>query len=390
MYEEKLKKELNKCPNCKANLAGFDMIDNLQRCLRCRKLVDKYAEEIEGRLKKRIYGSISSFEFFSDKKFLIFFTNSCKNPNFYLYNLESDEICWAKRVSENNISRFIYIENRVIFEQRNKFPSLGYTLECHDATSGTFITRFDVKEVIWIRIIKSRNRLIIGCKDGFLYLFDKEINLINKVSLRGPGMEWKSAYSAPTPYNAVINKNEELLAFSWQLTLFLFDCELNFIWTRDVTTGLYQFNLRFPFNKNSKFQQKIYGSAFKTLEINPGVSKEEIKTAFRRKALQWHPDRHVEEDKEMAEEKFKEIVNAYELLTEASEEEINNELSEIGGMNFVASISVYQRICAVEFLKEENTKEEYIRILTTRGVEEIFNIRGQAITSDKDRLKFLK
>lgn len=51
-----------------------------------------------------------------------------------------------------------------------------------------------------------------------------------------------------------------------------------------------------------------------------GVSKEssadEIKKAYRKQALEWHPDRHRGDDKETAEKKFKDINEAYQVLSD--------------------------------------------------------------------------
>ena len=48
------------------------------------------------------------------------------------------------------------------------------------------------------------------------------------------------------------------------------------------------------------------------LGIKKGATDSEIKKAYKKKALQWHPDKN--EDKEMAEKKFKEIAEAYAVL----------------------------------------------------------------------------
>lgn len=54
------------------------------------------------------------------------------------------------------------------------------------------------------------------------------------------------------------------------------------------------------------------------LGINKSASSAEIKTAYRKKALEWHPDRHQGADKEEAEKKFKEINEAYQVLSDAN------------------------------------------------------------------------
>uniref|UniRef100_A0A7S0G434 J domain-containing protein n=1 Tax=Rhodosorus marinus TaxID=101924 RepID=A0A7S0G434_9RHOD len=50
---------------------------------------------------------------------------------------------------------------------------------------------------------------------------------------------------------------------------------------------------------------------FQELGLSSQASEEEIRKAFRRKALEWHPDRHTE-NRAAAEQKFKEINSAYE------------------------------------------------------------------------------
>lgn len=55
---------------------------------------------------------------------------------------------------------------------------------------------------------------------------------------------------------------------------------------------------------------------YKILGLEPGASKEEISKAYKKLALEWHPDRH-QGDKQ-AEEKFKEINGAYQLLKDGN------------------------------------------------------------------------
>ena len=51
------------------------------------------------------------------------------------------------------------------------------------------------------------------------------------------------------------------------------------------------------------------------LGISKNASGDEIKKAYRKAALEWHPDRH-KDDKEAAEKKFKEINEAYQVLSD--------------------------------------------------------------------------
>lgn len=54
---------------------------------------------------------------------------------------------------------------------------------------------------------------------------------------------------------------------------------------------------------------------YKILELTKTASDGEIKKAYRRLALVWHPDKHTGEDKEVAEKKYVEIAEAYEILS---------------------------------------------------------------------------
>jgi DnaJ-class molecular chaperone len=54
---------------------------------------------------------------------------------------------------------------------------------------------------------------------------------------------------------------------------------------------------------------------YDVLGIAKGASADEIKKAYRKQALEWHPDRH-RQDKEAAEKRFKEINEAYQVLSD--------------------------------------------------------------------------
>jgi curved DNA-binding protein len=55
---------------------------------------------------------------------------------------------------------------------------------------------------------------------------------------------------------------------------------------------------------------------YEALGVARDAEPEEIKSAYRKLALQWHPDRHKEGKKAQAEEKFKRISEAYEVLSD--------------------------------------------------------------------------
>ena len=74
-------------------------------------------------------------------------------------------------------------------------------------------------------------------------------------------------------------------------------------------------------------------SLYKTLEINEGASESEIKKAYRKLARQYHPDVNKDEG---AEDKFKEINSAYEILSDKEKKQQYDMHGDnmFGGQNF--------------------------------------------------------
>uniref|UniRef100_A0A8D3D1G9 DnaJ heat shock protein family (Hsp40) member B5 n=1 Tax=Scophthalmus maximus TaxID=52904 RepID=A0A8D3D1G9_SCOMX len=66
---------------------------------------------------------------------------------------------------------------------------------------------------------------------------------------------------------------------------------------------------------------------YKTLGIPKGSNEEEIKKAYRRMALRFHPDKNKDAN---AEEKFKEIAEAYEVLSDPKKRAVYDKLGEEG------------------------------------------------------------
>jgi DnaJ-class molecular chaperone len=62
----------------------------------------------------------------------------------------------------------------------------------------------------------------------------------------------------------------------------------------------------------------MFAEYYKKLDLQDNASEDEIKKAYKKMAIKWHPDKQngkTDEEKKEAEEKFKEIAEAYEILT---------------------------------------------------------------------------
>ena len=65
-----------------------------------------------------------------------------------------------------------------------------------------------------------------------------------------------------------------------------------------------------------KSKRKDY---YKILNVDKGAGESQIKKAYRKAAVQWHPDKHsngTEEEQKEAEARFKDIGEAYSVLSD--------------------------------------------------------------------------
>ncbi|KEQ68894.1 dnaJ-like protein subfamily B member 6-A-like protein, partial [Aureobasidium namibiae CBS 147.97] len=68
---------------------------------------------------------------------------------------------------------------------------------------------------------------------------------------------------------------------------------------------------------------------YKILDVNPDASPAQLKAAYRRLALKFHPDKNSSSP-EAAAEKFKELKYAYEVLSDPQKGKYYNILGEDG------------------------------------------------------------
>ncbi|KAL4732343.1 DnaJ-like protein xdj1 [Fusarium chlamydosporum] len=81
-----------------------------------------------------------------------------------------------------------------------------------------------------------------------------------------------------------------------------------------------------PFNAGSPGPEEV--DLYELLEIDRTATPEQIKKAYRKAALKYHPDKVAEEQREESEAKFKEVTQAYEILSD----EQKREMYDVHGM----------------------------------------------------------
>lgn len=81
---------------------------------------------------------------------------------------------------------------------------------------------------------------------------------------------------------------------------------------------------------------------YKTLGLSRGASEEDIKKAYKKMALKFHPDKNKSPG---AEEKFKEIAEAYEVLSDPQKRAVFDQYGEEGLKGMDRYLSILQDIC---------------------------------------------
>ena len=102
---------------------------------------------------------------------------------------------------------------------------------------------------------------------------------------------------------------------------------------------------------------------YRMLGVARDASPEDIKRAFRRLAMQYHPDRNPENTKE-AEAKFKEISEAYEVLSDEQKRWQYDRLTSLSGYprSRIVIEGVFSESIEAEVLREMLQKLSLIHI----------------------------
>ncbi|PVU90580.1 hypothetical protein BB559_000710 [Furculomyces boomerangus] len=67
---------------------------------------------------------------------------------------------------------------------------------------------------------------------------------------------------------------------------------------------------------------------YKILDVPKTATEDQLKKAYKKMALKWHPDRHQGPDKDQAEKKFKEVSEAFEVLNDKQKRAVYDQYGE--------------------------------------------------------------
>jgi DnaJ-class molecular chaperone len=110
---------------------------------------------------------------------------------------------------------------------------------------------------------------------------------------------------------------------------------------------------------------------YQTLEIEKNATEEQIKKAYRKLSLKWHPDKN--KGSKEAEEKFKEISRAYQILSDSATRDLydiyGEEFDNFGSNenNSSAATDEIRREYAEAEAKKQELKKEML-VVQMRGL----------------------
>lgn len=139
-------------------------------------------------------------------------------------------------------------------------------------------------------------------------------------------------------------------------------------------------------------KQKSKTDLYVVLDIVNTSTQEEIKKAFKKKAIEFHPDKNI--DKKDSEEKFKEVKLAYEVLSDPGKRKIYDSTGQVHQYSDEVKIkfkeALFEELIVNEILNNENfTIESLLGFLHNKITE----LKRNVFNDEKklERLnKFLK
>lgn len=318
---------------------------------------------------------------------LLIKTHARKGPNVYLYDVKSDEIAWSQQsmqgtqfyVPEDRCDVFCWNNQIVITKSSGTYGSF---IRHYEMESGKFLSEFTADNA-WTDLRIFRSGILVGCRNGHLYFIDGNSKLKYKFCVKEFNKDYGNIYNIPSPFCITIDKDQNFIAFNYRTELYLLDCELNLLWSKEVETPYRTQRVGVICKTNTD-----YSWAYEILGVGRNSAKEDIKQAWRGLAFKWHPDRHKPEHRKAAEEKFKKLVNAYELISGIDSGELDSELSKNnirpgkGPVFFVLpGVNV---ITKIKFFKKKPANKQYIKLTLNTKKTVTVGVDGEYLEDNKE------
>ncbi|CAG8700207.1 14164_t:CDS:1, partial [Cetraspora pellucida] len=126
---------------------------------------------------------------------------------------------------------------------------------------------------------------------------------------------------------------------------------------------------------------------YKILEITKNTNEKEIKRAYKKLALKWHPDKNINSIK-IAEEKFKEINEAYEILIKHKQENNKKTKEKNIKKEYNANLKKQQNKEKQRKKREENIQKKRQEEIKRQAEERIKMKETIKCHCDKDAKKY--
>jgi tetratricopeptide (TPR) repeat protein len=212
------------------------------------------------------------------------------------------------------------------------------TKEIPDSTSG---------------IAQGSGQWYVGCRDGRLYCFDRQGNLRWTWVTPGADEPVDSVYFRPCPY--FVTATEDFVTFSSWDNLYALSNEGALLWERKAPS-------QGPITVTRPLGGSSHLDSWKILGLSPDATDDQVKSAYRRLALDTHPDRNPNEPS--AAEHFRNIQSAYESLLASPHQ-------SGGGMSITFTISMQVLVSKLFALNNE------IVVVSTDGVMAFLSRNGE-------------
>ena len=113
---------------------------------------------------------------------------------------------------------------------------------------------------------------------------------------------------------------------------------------------------------------------YKELEISKDANEQEIRSAYKKLALKWHPDRNPN-NKEQSEEKFKRISESYQVLSDSDKRKKYDVYGNNNKYEFENPQDVFKNFfqdIPLEYIELANTfkQSRTVQLLETKALSE--------------------